>query len=43
MRNQRRLLADEDGTRDVWPAFTDVMSTLAPILFVIVPSPMCET
>jgi chemotaxis protein MotB len=36
MRNRRRLLSDSDGTREIWPAFTDVMSTLALILFVLV-------
>ena len=36
MRNRRRLLSDDEGTREVWPAFTDVMSTMALILFVLV-------
>lgn len=36
MRARRPMLADTDGTREIWPAFTDVMSTLALILFVIV-------
>jgi chemotaxis protein MotB len=36
MRNRRHLLTDYDGTREVWPAFTDVMSTMAMILFVLV-------
>jgi chemotaxis protein MotB len=35
-RNRRRLLSEEDGTREIWPSFTDVMSTLALILFVLV-------
>ncbi len=35
-RARRHLLTDQDGTREVWPAFTDVMSTLALILFVLV-------
>jgi chemotaxis protein MotB len=36
MRNRRRLLSDEEGTREIWPSFTDVMSTMALILFVLV-------
>ena len=36
MRNRRRLLAYDDDTRDIWPAFTDVMTTMALILFVLV-------
>ncbi|MGD0524503.1 MAG: OmpA family protein [Polyangiaceae bacterium] len=36
MRNRRRLLSDSEGTRELWPSFTDVMSTLALILFVLV-------
>jgi chemotaxis protein MotB len=36
MRNRRRLLSDHEGIREIWPAFTDVMSTLALILFVLV-------
>jgi chemotaxis protein MotB len=36
VRNRRHLLSDHDGTREIWPAFTDVMSTLALILFVLV-------
>jgi len=36
MRNRRHLLSDHEGTREIWPAFTDVMSTLALILFVLV-------
>jgi chemotaxis protein MotB len=36
MRNRRRLLSDHEGTREIWPAFTDVMSTMALILFVLV-------
>lgn len=36
MRNRRRLLSDHDGTREIWPSFTDVMSTMALILFVLV-------
>ena len=36
MRNRRPLLSDHEGTREIWPAFTDVMSTLSLILFVLV-------
>jgi len=36
MRNRRRLLSSEDSTREIWPSFTDVMSTMALILFVLV-------
>jgi chemotaxis protein MotB len=36
MRNRRRLLSDHAGTGEIWPAFTDVMSTMAIILFVLV-------
>jgi chemotaxis protein MotB len=36
MRTRRRLLSDHEGTREIWPAFTDVMSTLALILFMLV-------
>lgn len=36
MRNRRRLLAEPDGAREIWPSFTDVMSTMALILFVLV-------
>ena len=36
MRNRRNLLSDHEGTREIWPAFTDVMSTMALILFVLV-------
>jgi chemotaxis protein MotB len=36
MRNRRNLLSDHDSTREIWPAFTDVMSTMALILFVLV-------
>ena len=36
MRNRRRLLSENEGTREIWPAFTDVMSTMALILFVLV-------
>jgi chemotaxis protein MotB len=36
MRNRRSLLSEHEGTREIWPAFTDVMSTLAMMLFVLV-------
>jgi chemotaxis protein MotB len=36
MRTRRRLLSDHEATREIWPAFTDVMSTLALILFMLV-------
>jgi chemotaxis protein MotB len=36
MRNRRRLLSDHADTGEIWPAFTDVMSTMAIILFVLV-------
>jgi len=36
MRNRRPLLSDHEGIREIWPAFTDVMSTMALILFVLV-------
>jgi chemotaxis protein MotB len=36
MRARRDLLSDHEGTREIWPAFTDVMSTMALILFVLV-------
>ena len=36
MRNRRHLLSDHEATREIWPAFTDVMSTMAMILFVLV-------
>lgn len=36
MRNRRHLLTDHEGMRDIWPAFTDVMSTMALIMFVLV-------
>jgi chemotaxis protein MotB len=35
-RNRRHLLSETEGIREVWPAFTDVMSTLSLILFVLV-------
>ena len=36
MRRRRDLLADHEVTREIWPSFTDVMSTMALILFVLV-------
>lgn len=36
MRNRRPLLGDHEGIGEIWPAFTDVMSTMAMILFVLV-------
>jgi chemotaxis protein MotB len=36
VRTRRRLLSDFEGTREIWPAFTDVMSTMALIMFVLV-------
>jgi len=36
VRNRRQLLSDIEGTREIWPAFTDVMSTMALIMFVLV-------
>ncbi|HEY5955622.1 MAG TPA: OmpA family protein [Polyangiaceae bacterium] len=36
MRSRRSILSDHDSTREIWPAFTDVMSTMALIMFVLV-------
>lgn len=36
MRQRRRLLASEDSLSEVWPSFTDITSTIALILFVLV-------
>ena len=36
MRRRRPLLSTDEGTKDIWPAFTDVMTTMALILFVLV-------
>lgn len=36
MRNRRRLLSEPEGGWEIWPSFTDVMSTMALILFVLV-------
>jgi chemotaxis protein MotB len=35
MRSRRRILSDHDDTSAVWPSFTDVMSTMALVLFVL--------
>jgi chemotaxis protein MotB len=36
MRQRRPLLSTDEGTKDIWPSFTDVMTTLALVLFVLV-------
>jgi chemotaxis protein MotB len=36
VRNRRHLLSEHEGLREIWPAFTDVMSTMALIMFVLV-------
>jgi chemotaxis protein MotB len=36
MRSRRRLVSDHELAREIWPSFTDVMSTMALILFVLV-------
>ncbi len=36
MRRRRSLLSTDESTRDIWPSFTDVTSTIALILFVLV-------
>lgn len=36
MRNRRPLLSGDSGAGDLWPSFTDVTSTIALILFVLV-------
>jgi chemotaxis protein MotB len=36
VRNRRHLLSDHEGLREIWPAFTDVRSTMALIMFVLV-------
>lgn len=35
-RNRRPLLSTDEGTRDLWASFTDITSTIALILFVLV-------
>src|SRR5688572_27838921 len=36
MRNRRRLVSTDDGLQHIWPSFTDVTSTFAIILIVLV-------
>jgi chemotaxis protein MotB len=36
MRRRRRLISDDESLQDIWPSFTDVTSTIALILFVLV-------
>jgi chemotaxis protein MotB len=36
MRNRRRLLLSDDVTENFWPSFTDLISTVSMILFVLV-------
>ncbi len=36
MRSRRKLVSGEDATSDLWPSFTDLISTTALILFVLV-------
>ena len=36
MRSRRPLLSNYDETHAIWPSFTDVMSTMALILFVLI-------
>lgn len=36
MRSRRKLVSSEDTTADLWPSFTDLVSTTALILFVLV-------
>jgi chemotaxis protein MotB len=36
VRNRRQLLSENEGLREIWPAFTDVMSTMAIIMFALV-------
>jgi chemotaxis protein MotB len=36
MRSRRNLLSDHEAIWEIWPSFTDVMSTMALILFVLV-------
>jgi len=36
MRNRRRLILSDDGAENFWPSFTDLISTVAMILFVLV-------
>jgi chemotaxis protein MotB len=36
MKNRRRLLSEDDSLQHVWPAFTDITSSIALILFVLI-------
>jgi chemotaxis protein MotB len=36
VRNRRHMLSHDESIREIWPAFTDVMSTMALIMFVLV-------
>ena len=36
MRHRRSLLSADEGTKHIWPSFTDVMTTMALVLFVLV-------
>jgi len=36
VRNRRRLVSDHEAGNEIWPSFTDVMSTMALILLVLV-------
>jgi chemotaxis protein MotB len=36
MRNRRRLMLSDEGAENFWPSFTDLISTVAMILFVLV-------
>lgn len=36
MRNRRRMILSDDGEENFWPSFTDLISTVAMILFVLV-------
>jgi chemotaxis protein MotB len=36
MRKRRNLLSEYEGMKDIWPSFTDVMTTMSLILFVLV-------
>ena len=36
MRNRQRLMLSDEGTENFWPSFTDLISTIAMILFVLV-------
>src|SRR5262245_14467593 len=36
MRKRQRLIMQDEGTENFWPSFTDLISTVAMILFVLV-------